>query len=799
MPFLGLVLLASSASLAGGILDAKLDSAFLVKGEVTRLSLELEDRTRPASQPVFLPNPDLQIKFLQDGLRILRNRKKLFIYTYSIQSFKEGTHLVPTFRITTTSGEAVSQPLPIRIAPLSELTLGTRKTGRRDLRYYSAVFAPDEAPYQGETFPAEVKVYLPETANAGMAELDHPGLVAWRFEAIPSLNRVVLPTGNHFGLTFRSTASPIRSGEVTLGPGRARIVLRTQRVQSGFTLWENVPVDFDIPARQILTRALPPGAPAGFNGAVGRFSIQSSADTDELEEGDPIAIRLTVTGRGNLDTLPAPTLDAPAGEWKSYEPSRLERQDERRDVTGTVRFSQIIRPLATQPEIPSFQLVYFDPGTAGYETARTAPILFKTRPGKKSSPSVAVIPTLSTPVEDMQGILGLVDPLRPAPSSSGMPWLRWWQLLPATLGLLLLAHLLRHRVLPRFRRSERERQVLAALAEIDRPDSDAGAFLRSSGSFIERWIPPDERSDLLKELLTRRDVDCFRPNIGDLAIDRRERSEIIRSLKTLALNTGRTLAVAAIMLGGISPGEEPSDSPGQLHRQAEHAWSMGNYRIALELYTQTNPDPIPSANLLYNLGNCHYQLGEPGIAALHYHRALLQNPKHPEAKQNLRFLETKLGSITILRRPYERALARLDRKLYGNVLLAGGWTTALAILALFAFPSRIGRFGAFCGFASGTLLTAAATACFLSYPDDAEFAPLDEQAIVTSSARIEARTEASTAGNKVIDAPPGSRCRILAPRGPWTYVEFANLTRGWLPATSLTPLVPPATKPEQRL
>ena len=86
--------------------------------------------------------------------------------------------------------------------------------------------------------------------------------------------------------------------------------------------------------------------------------------------------------------------------------------------------------------------------------------------------------------------------------------------------------------------------------------------------------------------------------------------------------------------GGHSPGAEPSGPPDQLYRQAEHAWSAGNYRIAIDLYTQAEPETLPSADLLYNLGNCYYQLGEPGLAALHYQRSLLQNPEHPEASED---------------------------------------------------------------------------------------------------------------------------------------------------------------------
>ena len=94
-----LTVLAVPAAHARGLFYASLDSAFLVKGEVTRLTLTVEGETRPSSLPTFVPNPDLTIRPIEEGLRILPNRKRVFSYSYSVQSFTEGTHQIPVFKI----------------------------------------------------------------------------------------------------------------------------------------------------------------------------------------------------------------------------------------------------------------------------------------------------------------------------------------------------------------------------------------------------------------------------------------------------------------------------------------------------------------------------------------------------------------------------------------------------------------------------------------------------------------------------------------------------------------------------
>ena len=775
-----------------------MDSAFLVKGEITRLTLEVQTPDRPLSKPVAAPNPDVTIQFSNERTLLSQNRQRVFAYTYTVQSFTEGIHEIPSFTITLNGRELQSKPIPIHVVAIGQLTYNTLAVGQSDIKYYSAIFIPSKRHYDRESFPTEVKVYLPEqvgTANGVVAELEHDGVVAWRFEAVPGTTRITLPTGEHVGCTFRSTASSIRSGDVQLGPGRARIVLRVRRTEGAFSIVNNTPFYFDVPARTFSTLPLPAGAPASFKGAVGSFTVRATADTDELEEGDPIAVRLSVSGTGNLDSLPAPVITGPPSEWKSYEPSRLERRDERRSPTGTVSFSQIIRPLVRKDEVPPFELAYFDPRSARYETVRTKPIPFTARPSSKTTPVGIATPSLVTPVRDMQDILGLVDPFRTTTPAGAPAWTRYWHLVPALLGAALLVQLVRRRFLPRLKPSERDRQIARSLQAIERTEDDRREFLRASGHFIERWIPAAERDDELKALLEQRDSDCFRPGGLDNKVAAGERRSVLRKLRNSALAAGRVVAVLIVALSGWAHG---TTSDELAVKQAEQAWADQNFRVALDLYTSLSPGQAPGADVLYNIGNCHYRLSEPGKAALFYHRALLANPGHPEARQNLDYLERTLGSIVIARAAHEDILAKIGRGAWRNTLFAGLWTTGICLLAVFVF-SRTARILCWCGIAGGTFVAVLGTGALALYPDDGEFAPATERGIVTSDTSIEALTEASSAGKKVIEAPPGSLCRILAPRGSWTYVELADRTRGWLPSDRVTPLVePPAPETVQR-
>ena len=787
-----LILLLAPSAWAEATLKATLDSSFLIQGEQTRLTLHLKSDQPPTIRPAIPKADNVTIQYQQEGVRRLPDRSLVYVYTYIVRSFKPATYLIPAFSIELAGKLTQSIPISLRVSPLSELTWHSQTGVGQSFKYASAIFTPEAAPYDGETFPAEIKLYFPNTsggASSGVAELQHDGLVAWRFELVPYATNVQLPTGAHTGFTFRSTAAPIRSGAVSLGPGDARMMMRVRRTELGFTFVQNVPVEFKLPQRTIQARPLPSGAPTGFTGAVGTFHLHATAEIDELEDGDPIAMRLNVTGTGNLDSLPAPRLDAPEGDWKIYEPSRLERQGERRDVTGQVSFSQIIRPLTVQDQIPPFELVYFNPRTATYGTSRTQPIPFKTIASPITAGSASIIPTLATPVEDMQGILAIIDPIRSHSDSNTPSLLRYWQILPALLGLALLFRIAQLHILPRFKISERERQIQQSLELVAASGNNEGVFLRAAGAFVDRWISTDQRSGELAELLERRDTDSFRPDHAEREITSTEQKSILKVLKDRAMAGLPALVLLATLF--LSAPNSNADETNPLHT-ANQSYLEGNLLTALELYS-SQPTPH-SADLLYNIGNCHFKLNEPGKAALFYHRALLAEPGHPESAQNLRFIERSLGSIIVVREPYETTLAALPRQTYQTITAAGAWLVGLATLALFALAPGVTKVLSSIFLGLGALLTTSGAICQHYYPNDASFAPLAERCVITSAKRIVARTEASDSSAKAIEAPPGSLCRLLAPRGTWTYLEFQNRTRtrAWVPTSAVAPLLPPA-------
>ncbi len=113
--------------------------------------------------------------------------------------------------------------------------------------------------------------------------------------------------------------------------------------------------------------------PASFNGAVGRFTITTSARPTTVHVGDPIELTFEIRGEGALDALPPPVLNTQSLLTAAFRvPSeRLAGQT----VGGVRRFTQTIRPKrADVTAIPPIEYCYFDPELGEYVITHSEPI-----------------------------------------------------------------------------------------------------------------------------------------------------------------------------------------------------------------------------------------------------------------------------------------------------------------------------------------------------------------------------------------------------------------------------------------
>jgi large-conductance mechanosensitive channel len=135
--------------------------------------------------------------------------------------------------------------------------------------------------------------------------------------------------------------------------------------------------------------------PAGFNGAVGTFSIQSSLINRNITAQDEATLHVVISGKGNLPVINAPQLTWPAGV-DGFDPTTKEDINKTvAPMTGTKSFDYVFTPRDPgHYTIPAIHIPYFDPASQSYKTAGTEPLDFQVMAGaaKKRSPAVKAAP-----------------------------------------------------------------------------------------------------------------------------------------------------------------------------------------------------------------------------------------------------------------------------------------------------------------------------------------------------------------------------------------------------------------------
>jgi len=136
-------------------------------------------------------------------------------------------------------------------------------------------------------------------------------------------------------------------------------------------------------------KPLPPGAPAGFGGAVGNYSITASADRSAAKTGEAVNFSVTINGTGNLKTVAAPKLPE-LPDFKVFDTmSSLDVKKEGDVISGKKTFTYILVPRAEgRKTVPALAFAFFDPGAAAYREVRTNPVVLQVEKGAEGAKSV---------------------------------------------------------------------------------------------------------------------------------------------------------------------------------------------------------------------------------------------------------------------------------------------------------------------------------------------------------------------------------------------------------------------------
>jgi hypothetical protein len=326
-------------------------------------------------------------------------------YTYFLRALKEGKFSIPsvTARIKNKPVKSNSVAIEVLAANSQQSKTGqsaavTGQSGdgtvsEKDL--FVKLNVDKNEVFLGEQIIASVKIYTkvnlsgvdpgfkgPDFTGFFTEPLDIPQLRSLQSEAY---NGDIFGTG----VLRKTMIIPQKTGPITIKSFDLDVTMRKEvrrRVSDPFF------DDFDIPDVQeipiklrskevtVQVKPLPGNAPASFGGAVGSFKFSSSLNKTSTHTNEPVTLKLTISGRGNIKLINEPQFELP-GDFEKFDPVINSRLDN--SLSGTKTFEYLLMPKVPGTySIPPVEFSYFDLASKQYKTIRSQAFTVKVEKGQ---------------------------------------------------------------------------------------------------------------------------------------------------------------------------------------------------------------------------------------------------------------------------------------------------------------------------------------------------------------------------------------------------------------------------------
>ncbi len=261
-------------------------------------------------------------------------------------------------------------------------------------------------------------LYSQDARLVGNQQYEAPDLTGFLTENLPPVrNGTTMIDGRPYAYSEIKTALfAIQPGRLVIAPATVHAqVLRPESDPFGSGFFGSLltaPQTVALHSDPVVVRvdAPPAGKPADFTGVVGRLSAKAAADRTAVKAGEAVTLTVTVSGEGNMKSIPEPPKPnlSSARFFDTESSAQTTTVGDR--VGGSKTFRTVLVPrVSGDMTIPSFRFPYFDPARRAYALAQTAPITLHVAPGDAS----AAAATATAPVsEAAPGVTAFGDDIR---------------------------------------------------------------------------------------------------------------------------------------------------------------------------------------------------------------------------------------------------------------------------------------------------------------------------------------------------------------------------------------------------
>jgi hypothetical protein len=385
---------------------ASLDRDTIALGESATLSLTFEGST-PRAIPALPPIPNLQIgnSVSSRNINIVNDQMvSTFSKTFELTPTQTGNYVIPALQAEVDGQILTSQPVTLTVtAPGTPPSTGVNSSSQ--VAFMKLTLSKDKV-HVGEVITAQLELYFRQDVqnygNFQITALPADGFTTGKLVEGPH-RRVQIGNTFYTVVPAAFTLTARKTGPVSVGPVTGSVVVVLPSSNQGgnpffrqfFNTGEQKQVSLATDTLNVESLPLPTeGAPPNFNGVIGNYTMTVTAGPTNVAVGDPITVRVQISGRGALDALTLP--DQPAWhDFKTYPPTSKVATSDQLGLQGTKTFEQIVTPQNTDVhELPAFSFSFFDPGAKTYRTLTQPPVQLAVQSGGTTpAPMIAATKT----------------------------------------------------------------------------------------------------------------------------------------------------------------------------------------------------------------------------------------------------------------------------------------------------------------------------------------------------------------------------------------------------------------------
>ena len=385
-----------ATSVGAATFTASLDRDTITLGETVTLALSF-DGGSPQSVPTPPDDPKLQISYIgpRSEMSLVNGRFSSSVtHSFNVTPREPGTYTIPSLTAQVGSEKLNSQPLTLRVLKPNAPSADAINSGSQPA--FLKLVLPKKEFYVGETFVAQLQFYVRD-GMPGSCQLQQTAFPADGFttgKLIEAQHRRA-QVGNYVYsvIPVQVPMRVLRPGPLTIGPITFNLVVTQRDPFDAFGFFgrgEQKQIPLASVGETVQSLALPrENVPTDFNGAVGNFTMSFTAGPTTVTAGDPITVKIQISGRGTLDSVSLP--DQPAWhDFKTYPPTTKLDLDPL-GVQGTKTFEQIVTPQnADLKALPPVSFSFFDPDQKAYRTITQPGVPLVVRPSAAVAPPTVV-------------------------------------------------------------------------------------------------------------------------------------------------------------------------------------------------------------------------------------------------------------------------------------------------------------------------------------------------------------------------------------------------------------------------